>query len=733
LTLRKSIVTIIFIIIVFLKFTAKIQHYSRYYIIDIPEYNREMFMASEKKPSIYYDRGTIGSSNELDEYGVWVKSEPQDLSSVGGENREPALDEGNLDVTDMADLPDFDINSETGASDDAEENFEDDLTFDSVTNSMAEEDLELPDIEIPSEDELDTAGEDFSGEGSLEAEEEAEEGFDEISMDELIEDREEAPMRPLSSGTAIVQEPVEDAPAAPETRGMDLSTQLLMKIANELSSIKNELSTLKQELAGFKAGEKAAAGDEEDQNRGFFGEEEDEKIALTGDELNNILNTADFTEEAGADATEELQDDFSSLEAEDDSSSGPFQDLAEPEPAGETEEKPGFLSDQDDIIEEDLEIPGGEELVFEEAAEETINESPFAETPAPGESAPEMELELKEESLEDFSEDLDITFDESGEELPDFSVEDSGLGLVLEEGAVPITPAPAPEEADFLEEDPLAGSGAEPAASPEPEAFSELEAPPEPEFSLEETDISFEEDLSMDEPAPFPEEVSAGEPDLSLEEGLSTEDGDLSLEEDLFQDEPDLSPEPGDTLDLTGAVIDEPDLSEEIKENPLQEPSLEDISIDLDLEEDFPEIGEDENSGAAAFADETPEEGDIEISADSFEEVPEASEDLTLIPEGFVVESEDAEASIEAGSGEGDDLDLVEKEFEEPGEEEEPSIEAPEPESTAIPSHLKQELKTVLSYMDHLLESLPDDKIEEFARSEHFNTYKKLFKELGLV
>jgi hypothetical protein len=34
--------------------------------------------------------------------------------------------------------------------------------------------------------------------------------------------------------------------------------------------------------------------------------------------------------------------------------------------------------------------------------------------------------------------------------------------------------------------------------------------------------------------------------------------------------------------------------------------------------------------------------------------------------------------------------------------------------------------------MDHLLESLPEDKIEEFANSEHFNVYKRLFSELGL-
>jgi len=46
---------------------------------------------------------------------------------------------------------------------------------------------------------------------------------------------------------------------------------------------------------------------------------------------------------------------------------------------------------------------------------------------------------------------------------------------------------------------------------------------------------------------------------------------------------------------------------------------------------------------------------------------------------------------------------------------------------------LKNELKNVLSYMDHLLESLPEEKIEEFAQSEYFDKYKKIFKELGLV
>ncbi|HVP17688.1 MAG TPA: hypothetical protein VMU36_01745 [Spirochaetia bacterium] len=51
---------------------------------------------------------------------------------------------------------------------------------------------------------------------------------------------------------------------------------------------------------------------------------------------------------------------------------------------------------------------------------------------------------------------------------------------------------------------------------------------------------------------------------------------------------------------------------------------------------------------------------------------------------------------------------------------------------SAIPDDLKDEIRTVLQYMDRLLENLPDDKIKEFAESPHFVTYKKLFEDLGL-
>ena len=50
-----------------------------------------------------------------------------------------------------------------------------------------------------------------------------------------------------------------------------------------------------------------------------------------------------------------------------------------------------------------------------------------------------------------------------------------------------------------------------------------------------------------------------------------------------------------------------------------------------------------------------------------------------------------------------------------------------------MPSDIKNDVKSVLTYMDQLLENLPEDKIAEFARSEHFEVYKKLFSELGLA
>lgn len=44
----------------------------------------------------------------------------------------------------------------------------------------------------------------------------------------------------------------------------------------------------------------------------------------------------------------------------------------------------------------------------------------------------------------------------------------------------------------------------------------------------------------------------------------------------------------------------------------------------------------------------------------------------------------------------------------------------------------KSDLVALLSYLDNLLDALPDEKIKEFANSSYFDLYKKAFKELGI-
>ncbi|MEN2998112.1 MAG: hypothetical protein ABDH28_03645 [Brevinematia bacterium] len=44
----------------------------------------------------------------------------------------------------------------------------------------------------------------------------------------------------------------------------------------------------------------------------------------------------------------------------------------------------------------------------------------------------------------------------------------------------------------------------------------------------------------------------------------------------------------------------------------------------------------------------------------------------------------------------------------------------------------KEDIKKVLLYLDRLLESLPEDKIKEFASSEYYDLYMRIFDKLNL-
>ena len=64
---------------------------------------------------------------------------------------------------------------------------------------------------------------------------------------------------------------------------------------------------------------------------------------------------------------------------------------------------------------------------------------------------------------------------------------------------------------------------------------------------------------------------------------------------------------------------------------------------------------------------------------------------------------------------------------------EDPAPEAPATAGGAeIGGQVREEVRSVLAYLDQLLDALPPDKVREFAQSKHFTTYKKLFREFDL-
>ena len=198
---------------------------------------------------------------------------------------------------------------------------------------------------------------------------------------------------PIPEPAPLVREATPQLHEAPPQP--DLSTEILLKIANELSSIRGELVSLKSQISGIVTGVEAPAPKAEVEiatspSGGFFDDEEDETIALTGDELDNILNTADFTEET-AEAEEPLDLESKSL--------------------GEASTAGGDLLD---------------ESLLPETGDYSAPEEPAIEEVRLGEA---------------------LSFEEAEKE-PAFLAED--LNLVAEEGVTPMTPAP--DDSSFLEQ-----------------------------------------------------------------------------------------------------------------------------------------------------------------------------------------------------------------------------------------------------------------------------------------
>lgn len=412
------------------------------------------------------------------------------------------------------------------------------------------------------------------------------------------------------------------------------TASLISQIAKELSYLREEINQLKTEFAEIRGGAVSKAVEPVDEKEtGFFSDmDDDDTIALSGDELSNILSSAEFTP-------------------------------AENQPA---------------------------ENLFG-----SVDESV---------AVPDQEYENN----------LNVNFDEENLEEPNLdSVELASSDAAEEENL--------PAEIDVPKVDDVLVESSETAEDEPLEEISETEELVEPEETVSDdsevvrSEIADEENASVEEADDsFETPVVTDSLDSEVDNSITQDNYDY-LSEDVDQQEiveedeklePGISEEPVNTVFDTWEAstpeaesVEESEETSEAPESDFQDQAPENAELDNSVEEDFQE--------PVATEDTVTEEVQEEPEAPEFDE-----------PTVAVVEDAVAEESV---------ADEVE-----PEAQEEVVTEVPSGSVSSIPEDMKQEIKSVLAYMDQLLESLPEDKIAEFAQSEQFSTYKKLFNELGL-
>ena len=948
-------------------------------------------MKDNKKPSIYSDRSSIGSAEDLDEYGVWVKSEPQVLSS-GDFNDAAAIEEASdtsvsddafsiddavLDVDaasqdslgsdiefpdniddigiddagEPSELEDFGIPVPSMETEGVEEknlddfNFEDqiddDLDVDFGTSETTDDETpgkkhgEIDDInemlnieaasmeddartdddfifrgedsggadeETPDDETLDTDLGDITVDETLDAdlgdisidetadtdlgdisiEETADTDLGDISIEETdISDDDISMEDPLDvPGDDITLDTSDDNFDIPTVKsiennissqdnfadgaGGELSSHLLMKIANELSSIRGELTELKKEFSLVRGGVVPKSEKQDGSSDGFFHDEDDETIALTGDELDNIINTSEqiteTPEHVGTDdedetialTTDELNDIITTTEEdeEDEAIALTGDELDNIMSSADFTEEAG--SEEIEISEDvslDEDVSLGEDVSLDDDLSIDMSDDISLDTDDVSLDTSDAALDSDEVSIEDVTDvgDDDLSIDTSdgisidddlsiaGDDLSIDALDD----ISLDAGDTSLDDDITIDEEIILDDDILSGASGD-------VAFDTSDVSLETDdVSLDTDDVSVDDDVSADSGAvqnididldidiqsdgasaasgeseddfadftnmtdSEAEDFTANEfneLDDIAEEDLSSLDENtvLELDEELEQlreegvvpttnapenisyleEDDDLSAEP-DSIDLSDAVIDEPDLSLDDITDTIAEPSsisetldsLDDLIIDDDLsiDDDVPEIGLEDTLASAPSEEPLAEEP----SAEPLEETEEISDDFGTDDFNEPLETIDDFDDIEDISMD-DEIEPTIPAAPTPAPTPAPvaapaptpapvvaptpapapvAAQSPAPAAAPvqapavqaapapmgvpsmmpggkgpyIPSELKSELRNILSYMDQLLESLPEEKIEEFAKSEYFDSYKKLFKDLGLV
>ena len=468
----------------------------------------------------------------------------------------------------------------------------------------------------------------------------------------------------------------------------------------------------------------------EDSSNGFFGtDDEDETIALSGDELNNIMITADFAEteetvennEAVYDAdteTEIVSEPASESEkTEENPFDFPITDNLGTESAGTSDSFELPSEESEETVSEDfseidtsfdnLESPE-EDIVIDETISEpvlediSINDS--AEEPSTDDITLPDESELNDASIEIKSDEteptdennsaIDTTFTDDNpfgainETAMNIPVEESDSGLSIEENSENL----AEPDFDSLENQ---------------EIETEITIPKVDEISENENPSAPEDDILVESSNDdFMDSVAESEMVITQSEATEPACEDIDVEENI-----DVVEEIPDTVDISSEIETTELSAEEVSNVEPFNDSIDNFDSMLDSEKDISEQLSDENVDYLK-SDENVIESDMENMSSAINESETLSESMISNIDATM---EDPFPPIESVI---DHDERVEKQ------------EAPS--DTLISIDLKNDIKSVLLYMDQLLENLPEEKIMEFAKSEQFGTYKRLFNELGL-
>lgn len=684
-------------------------------------------------------------TNELDNYGVWVKKPPKDISPD-------------------TDSPDF---------------TDDNFSLDSLDEDLGDFDTIEDTVSEPENESLE-----------IQSEETTEDPFASVDFDDNFELTEETVLTDTDSQNNEIQLENTESEIT-ETVSTD-ETENTEEIDNfDLDSMEDG----EIDLDNFLSDDSSDSSSEETVDLASFGLDDSSTDSvnlddfLDGGEFSDLNSTGTGTTQKSEDIVDE---DPLNINLSFDESANSFEVAEENEESSEIEDnaEQAIRSTGDDIDTESIDLAefgldGEESLMTIQSPEDTINEAKDETVnydlkvnvdtddgvtvsmsdviAGTTESQEEPVIEEKTETVSESSSTEEVVMSTAGQEiLQQLMGELSSLKNEIKDLKSELTELKSQEEeikiesneddntgffGDNEEDDTIALSGAElDNILSSAEFLEETDSDEAAEESIQEEEIQLEENA-----ADFTEETSVSNGEFS-----STIEGDIFDDSTIFED---VSDDP--------VVIEEPAATPEIQEEIVEETSSDSIEEENLISEELPEeieiprvtdfSGESElyvNEDSSLTIDTTGIDDEISINPidELFEDEPSIASSLTSDKIDYISEdkenpfeediAEDSLGELDLPSPALDDMEqdnvISDDEVivsEDTAEEKMPIMENnsfADNSNNDIPGDLKQEIKSVLSYMDQLLENLPEEKITEFAQSEHFVTYKKLFQELGL-